>query len=185
MIKFFSCFKTGFLFLVTASGLIACFYNIPEKHISHKFDSIKANDFATIINTIPEITSISIVDEIHDGNNFKVNDQKIFLDTNQTDFPNYYNYRKRARELKINDTLLANGLKAFYEMHVWEYKREENFLRFRNTVGFTVEKGFVYSPSKLKTGDTLTAKSKSGEYAYKIILTKPVAELWFEYAEFN
>jgi hypothetical protein len=86
-----------------------------------------AEEFVPMADTLEEIKIISIIDTKADGNEFKVNNQSIFLDTSQPDKPNYYNYKKRAEEIGVANTALLTVLKTFYRMGVNEYRQKENY----------------------------------------------------------
>ncbi|PCJ00186.1 MAG: hypothetical protein COB15_03370 [Flavobacteriales bacterium] len=147
------------------------------------FNVSAGNDFIKKIQRLIEINEISIVDTKADGNDFKVNRQSIFLDTNQIDQPNYYSYKKKANELKISPDSLQICLNAFYRIGVNEFNRDVKHFRFPVIVGFTTNKGYVYSKNEnLQLGDTLPATStRNKDYHFKLVVTKKINGNWFEY----
>ncbi len=144
-----------------------------------------SNDFIKKIQYLPEIYEISLVDTRHDGNDFVVNKQSIFLDTIQQNQPNYYCYKKRAKELNVSEDSLYNCLKTFYSIGVNEFNRDHNYYRFPVVVGFTTNRGYLYSElENLQPGDTLPATSvRNRDYHFHVVLVKRIDKLWFEYYE--
>lgn len=173
-----------YLPLLAVIVLFAC--KAPSKvydlHQMKDFNIEAGNEFVNKIERVKGINMISILDTRYDGNDFRVNNQEIFLDTTQQDLPNYYSYKKRAAELHIPADSLFSCLKLFDKMKVNEFERDENHYRFRVIVGFTTNRGYIYSYNgNSKTGDTLMATS--GEHPFKVILTKRLDTHWFEYYE--
>ncbi|MDT8413370.1 MAG: hypothetical protein RQ875_12970 [Vicingaceae bacterium] len=148
-----------------------------------EFNINEGNNFVKKIQCLETVNEISIIDTKADGNDFVVNEQSIFLDTNQQDKPNYYNYKRRARELNISADCLLECLKSFYKIGVNEFNRDDNYYRFPVVVGFTTNKGYIYSNElNLMLGDTLSATSvRNKKYHFKIVLTKQIDKAWFEY----
>jgi hypothetical protein len=142
-------------------------------------------DFVNKIKYLHSINDISLVDMRTNGNNFKVNNQTVFLDTIQQNKPNYYSYRKRADELNISSDSLRICLESFYEIGVNEFNRETNYYRFPVALGFTLDKGYVYSQDKnFQMGDTLLASPLINKgIRFKILLNKRIDENWFEYQQ--
>jgi len=133
---------------------------------------------------LKNLNSISIFDTRRGGNDFKVNNQSIFLDTTQIDQPNYYNYKKRANEIGVDATSLLNALKTFYRMGVNEYTQKENYYLFPVVTGmFSIERGYLFTRiTEVSQGDSILTKQGGGE-EYKLILVKKVDANWFEYIE--
>ncbi|MBX2959131.1 MAG: hypothetical protein KF732_04165 [Flavobacteriales bacterium] len=141
------------------------------------------NNFIKKIQQLPEIHEISIVDTRADGNDFIVNRQLIFLDSNQINQPNYYSYKKRASELKISSDSLQNCLNTFYKIGVNEFNRNEKHLIFPVINKLNSVKGYIYSENEtLQLGDTLQANSmRNKSYNYQLVLTRKINTNWFEY----
>lgn len=170
-----------YLILPAAVVLFACKApsKVYELHQMKDFNIEAGNEF---VKKVQGINKISILDTKYDGNDFRVNDQHIFLDSTRKDLPNYYSYKKRAAELHIPADSLFNYLKLFDKMKVNEFEREEDHYRFRVIVGFTTNRGYIYTDhANSQTGDTLIATS--GEYHFKVILKKQLDTHWFEYYE--
>ncbi len=172
---------------LSVSTLFSCY--TPQKshdlYYMKDFNVAYANDFVRKIGYLPAIDEISIVDTRVDGDNFEVNRQSIFLDTSKQDFPNYYNYKRRAREINVPADSLFNCLKTFYKMGVNEFNRDGNYYRFRVIVGFTTNRGYLYSMSdSLHPGDSLPATSvRNRDYHFKVVVVRRVDKGWFEYYE--
>jgi hypothetical protein len=145
------------------------------------FDLKAANKFVSMVDTLKEIESISIIDTRADGNEFKVNNQSIFLDTSQVDQPNYYNYKKRAKEIGIDDISLLMALKTFYTIGVNEYRQREDYFVFRVVGGmFTDDRGYLFSKKiTAVAGDSI--QIKQGILPYTLVLVRQVDNNWFEY----
>lgn len=170
------------IFLLTALFfLFSCNTTKTSLYTWGQFNLKAANDFVAMADSLKEIKNISIIDTRADGNEFKVNKQSIFLDTTRVDQPNYYNYKKRAAEIGVDDTSLLNVLKLFYTIGVNEYRQKEGYYLFPVVTGmFTNERGYLFSKSiKVSQGDTI--QTKQGELGYKLVLVKQVDTNWFEY----
>lgn len=173
--------STKFLIILFLTGLYSCRTTKTTLYTWGHFNLASANDFVSLADTLKEIKNISIIDTRADGNEFKVNKQSIFLDTSQPDQPNYYNYKKRAKEIGVNDNSLLTALKTFYKIGVNEYRQKDGYYLLPVVTGmFTNERGyFVNRSSKFVLGDTIM--SSQSEYAYKLILVKQIDAKWFEY----
>lgn len=152
----------------------ALFYNLSE------FNLNAGKEFVVEINSLNEITKISVVDVRLERNEFKLNGQSIFNDTLQKNLPNYYSYTKRAKELDIEPNKLFNLLSVFKEMKVSEFIREDGFYNFPvEKYALSKHNGYLYKKSSdLKVGDTLITESNIYN---TFILKKQIAENWFEY----
>ncbi|WP_074938409.1 hypothetical protein [Algibacter lectus] len=150
------------------------FYNLSE------FNLNAGKEFVVEINSLNEITKISVVDVQLERNEFKVNGQSIFNDTLQKNLPNYYSYTKRAKELDIEPDKLSKLLSVFKEIKVSEFIREDGFYNFPvEQYALSKHNGYLYkSSSDLKVGDTL--RNERNIYN-TFILKKQIAENWFEY----
>lgn len=156
-----------------------------DLHKMKDFNIEAGNTFVHYIQQMPNLDAISVVDRKNNGNDFYINNQGIFLDTIQQDQPNYYSYKKRAGEINIAPDSLLQCLQLFDKIGVNEFVRQEGFYCFRVVVGFTTNKGYVYTNQEnAKTGDTLTAISgRNTSYEYHAILNKQLDQHWFEYYE--
>lgn len=173
--------------LVAAVIFLAC--KAPSKlyelHTMQDFNIDAGNSFVNYIRQMPNIDAISVVDRKNNGNDFFVNNQSIFLDTIQQDKPNYYSYKKRAGEINIAADSLLRCVQLFDKIGVNEFGRNDGFYCFRVVVGFTTNRGYLYTNQiTAKTGDTLIAtSSRNKAYEYKVILNKQLDQHWFEYYE--
>jgi hypothetical protein len=168
-------------FLTALLAIFSC--RTPETSLYPwgQFDLKAANRFVSMADTLKEIENISIIDTRAGGNEFKVNKQTIFLDTNQTDQPNYYNYRKRAKEIGVDANSLLRILKTFYTLGVNEYRQKEDYYLFPVITGmFRTERGYLFSKKiNAVPGDKI--QTKQAGPAYNLILVKQVDKNWFEY----
>lgn len=173
--------------LAAAIVLFAC--KAPSKlyelHKMQDFNIAAGNAFVNYIRQMPTIEAISVIDTKNNGNDFYVNNQFIFLDTTQADKPNYYSYKRRAGEINISADSLLNCVKLFDKIGVNEFNRDEDYYRFRVGVGFTTNRGYLYTNNAaIRSGDTLTATSvKNNDFQFKVILKRQVDKNWFEYYE--
>ena len=168
--------------------LVICFGCYSHRNITgfsmEDFNIEAGYTFIDNIENLAPIHAISLTDTKRDGNDFYVNNQNIFLDTMETDQPNYYNYRKRAKELQVSPDSLRRCLISFYKVKVNEFNRENGYYRFPVIGGFTTNKGYVYVMSRWQTGDTLPATSaRNWDAHFHIILSKKLDDAWFEYYE--
>jgi hypothetical protein len=156
-----------------------------ELHKMKDFNIEAANAFVHQVRRLQPVDNISILDTRYDGNEFNVNQQNIFLDTTQADQANYYNYRKRAAEINVPADSLYSCLQLFDKAGVNEFVREKDFFLFRVVVGFTQNRGYVYTENeKAKSGDVFIATAaRNRSYEYKVILQKQIEKNWFEYYE--
>lgn len=167
--------------------LLAC--QAPKKlyrlRTMDEFNINAGNRFIEQIQYLTAINEISIVDTKANGNDFVVNGQSVFLDTVQPDQPNYYNIRKRARELNVNADSLVNCLRTFYQVNVNDFSRDSNYFRFRVVVGLTTNKGYLYLNNiSSRVGDTLPATAvRNSDFHFRVVLTKQLDNHWFEYTE--
>ncbi|RFM32489.1 hypothetical protein [Chitinophaga silvisoli] len=159
--------------------------HVYELHKMKDFNIGAASAFVNQVRRLQPIDNISILDTRYDGNEFNVNLQNIFLDTTQADQANYYNYRRRAAEINVPADSLYSCLQLFDKAGVNEFVRNKDFFLFRVVVGFTTNKGYLYTENeKAKSGDTLIATSaRNRGYEYKVILQKQLDKHWFEYYE--
>lgn len=162
------------VFLSCKTSSPKLFYGLDEFRLS------EAEIFVSGIQKQPKIVEISIVDTRRDKNEFRVNGQAVFNDTIQIDQPNAYSYRKRAKEIAVDENELHQILKNFDAMKVSEFKRESRFYLFPvQNYAMSPQLGYLFLlEGNAKVGDTLEAKSVIGD---KIVLKKALQENWFEY----
>jgi hypothetical protein len=105
-----------------------------------------------------------------------------FLDTTQQDFPNYYNYRRRAREIGAPADSLLQCLHTFYKTGTNQFIREENYYLFKVVVGFTINRDYLYFASdNLSPGGSLIATAaRNRDYHYSVVIEKRVGKGGFE-----
>lgn len=175
------------LVIIVAITCFACKApsHLYELHKMKDFNIEAANAFVCQVRRLQPIDNISILDTRYDGNEFNVNLQNIFLDTTQADQANYYNYRRRAAEINVPADSLYSCLRLFDKAGVNEFVREKDFFLFRIVVGFTTNRGYLYTANeKAKSGDILIATAaRNSSYEYKVILQKQLDKNWFEYYE--
>jgi len=170
---------TKFLIILLLTGLFSCRTTKTSLYTWGHFNLASATELVSLADTLKEIKNISIIDTRADGNEFKVNNQSIFLDTTQPDKPNYYNYKKRAKEIGVNDNSLLTALKTFYKIGVNEYRQRDGYYLLPVVTGmFANEKGYFFNRNSKFTYTIMTSQS---EYAYKLILVKQIDTKWFEY----
>jgi hypothetical protein len=165
-------------FLVTFSN---CQHKLYKTYTWGFFNIENGYDFADKVASFSTINRISIVDTKADGNEYRVNGQEIFLDTNHADMPNYYSYIKRAKELSIAKDSLYILLRLFYKIGVNEFIRQIGFYQFPVVESvFTTERGYLYAHSlEANQGDTIS--TRVGDRNYRIVLIKQLDKRWFEY----
>lgn len=145
-----------------------------------KFDLQAGNEFISRIDTLTAVKEISLIDTYADGNQFRVNDEIIFIDISLVGLPSA-SYIIRARILGIEPILLKDAVNAFYKIGVNEFRRKDGYYVFPVVTSlFTTERGYVYDKTlNVTSGDTI--QTRQGVLDYKLVLVKRVAEKWFEY----
>ena len=169
------------LLIAILATFLNCQHKLYQTYTWGRFNIERGNDFVNKIALLPIINRVSIVDTKADGNEFRVNQQEIFLDTSHADMPNYYSYIKRAKELSIAKESLFTLLKAFYKIGVNEFISQNGFYQFPVVESvFTTERGYLYSNNlKVNQGDTIP--TRVGDLDYKLVVIKQLDKNWFEY----
>lgn len=182
-LKYFATFTIAGIFFWSCMAANKSFNKNKQIEDWGQFNLKYANDFVSKITALPAVQSISIIDTKADGNDFKVNGQDIFIDTNLIDHPNYYSYQKRAKELNVNKDSLLSTLHIFYKVGAKEFNCDNKYYRFKVISYWATEKGYLFTKNeRFKLGDTISATSvKNRDFIYKVVLTKQIDQSWFEY----